>query len=39
MKDNNKTYGCYIAKWARPLHKFQEDTDIFQAGELVSNAT
>ena len=35
MTDENKTHGCYIIKWYRPPHKFQEDTDIFQAGGVV----
>ena len=39
MLDNNKTYGHYIVKWDRPPHKFQEDTDIFRAGDVVYNAT
>ena len=39
MADDKKTHVYYIVKWDRPLHKFQEDTDIFQAGDLICNAT
>ena len=39
MKNYNKTHGCNIVKWDRPLHELQEDTDIFQAGDVVCNAT
>ena len=35
MKDDKKTHGYYIVKWDRPPHKLQEDTDIFQARDVV----
>ena len=36
---DNKTHEYCIAKWDRPPQKLQEDTDIFQAGDVVCNAT
>ena len=39
MRDDNKTHGYYIVNWDRPPHEFQEDTDIFKAGNLFYNAT
>ena len=39
MTDGNKTHGYYIVKWDRPQYEFQEDTKIFQSGDLVYNAT
>ena len=39
MTDNKKTHGYYFVKWDRPPYEFQEDTDIFQAGDIVCNAT
>ena len=39
MIDDNKTHIFYIVKWDRPLHELQEDTDIFQAGDVVCNST
>ena len=39
MIDENKTHGYYIVKWDIPTHELQEETDIFQAGSLVCNAT
>ena len=38
-KYNNKTHGYYIVKWERTPDELQEDTDIFQAGDIVCNAT
>ena len=35
MTYNNKTHGYYIGKWERPPYELQEDTDIFQAGDVV----
>ena len=29
MIDDNKIDGYYVVNWDRPLHKFQEDTDVF----------
>ena len=39
MIDENKTHGYYIVKCDRPLQQLQEDTYIFQAGDIVCNAT
>ena len=39
MIDDNKTHGYYIVKWYRPLHELQEDTDIFQSGDVFCNDT
>ena len=39
ITDDNKTHGYYIVQWDRTLHKLQEDTDIFHAGDVVCNAT
>ena len=39
ISDKNKTHGYYIVNWDIPPHKLQEDTDIFQAGGIVCNAT
>ena len=39
MTEDNKTHEYYIVKLDRPPHKFQEDTDIFRAGDVVYNAT
>ena len=38
MTDDNKTHEYYIVKWDRPPHELQEETDIFQAGDVVYNA-
>ena len=38
MTDDNKTHEYYIVKWDRPPHELQEETDIFQAGDVVWNA-
>ena len=39
MIDDNKTHGCYIVNWGRTPQKLQEDTDIFQAVDVVCGAT
>ena len=39
MTDDNRTHGYYIVKWDRPPYELQEDTEIFQAGDVVCNAT
>ena len=39
MTENIKTHESYIVKWDIPPHKLQEGTDIFQAGDVVCNAT
>ena len=39
MKHDKKTYEYYIVKWYIPPHELQEDTDIFQVGDVVCNAT
>ena len=33
------THGYYIVKWERTPQKLQEDTEIFQAGDVVCNTT
>ena len=35
IEDKNKTHEYYIVNWHRPPQKIQEDTNIFQADELV----
>ena len=39
MIDDNKTNGYYVVNWYGTPHKFQKDTDGFQAGDAVYNAT
>ena len=39
MTDDNKTDVYYDVNWDGPLQKLQEDNDIFQAGDVVYNAT
>ena len=39
ITDVNKIDWYYVVKWYRPPHKCQEDTDGFQAGDAVYNAT
>ena len=39
MKNDNKTYRYYVVKWYGPSYEFQEETDRFQAGDVVCNAT
>ena len=39
MIDDNKTNGYYVVNWYGTPHKFQKDTDGFQAGDVVFNTT
>ena len=39
MPCNNKTHGYYIVKLDKFPHELHEDTDIFQADDVVFNAT
>ena len=39
MTDGNKTHGYYIVKLYSTPQKFQEDTGIYQAGDVIFNTT